>query len=429
MAQVVIVNLWGKRLGALSEDERNGDLLFQYDKSFLQLGLNVSPFHMTIEDGDRIYSFPNHNNNSTFKGLPGLLADSLPDNYGNAVIQAWLAANGRASTNLTPIETMLFIGSRGMGALEFEPASRPEPKRSSPVDIDNLVKIANRILNDRENFTTSLSKNEQEGLADILKIGVSAGGARAKAIIAYNPKTKEVRSGQVKAPKGFSYWLIKFDGVTDNQLGGTYGYGRVEMAYSMMARQAGINMTECMLLEESDRAHFMTRRFDRDDDGNKIHMQSFCALRHFDYNLVGHYSYEQLFESMRSLGLPYPDADQLYRRMVFNVISRNCDDHTKNFAFLMNPNGEWKLSPAFDLCHSYRPDSHWVSSQSLTINMKRDAFTKEDFLLVAKKMNIKKPGQIIDEVSAAVMNWDSFAREVNVNPNLRKAIKTTFISV
>ena len=429
MAQVVTVNLWGKRLGALSEDERTGNLLFQYDKKFLSLGLNVSPFHMNIGDGDRIYSFPDHNNNSTFKGLPGLLADSLPDNYGNAVIQAWLAANGRASTNLSPIETMLFIGSRGMGALEFEPASRKESKRSSPVDLDTLVKIANRILNDRENFSTNLSKNDQEALADILKIGVSAGGARAKAIIAYNPKTKEVRSGQVMAPNGFSYWLIKFDGVTDKQLGETYGYGRVEMAYSLMAKQAGITMTECMLLEENNRAHFMTKRFDRDEDGNKIHMQSFCALCHFDYNAVGLYSYEQLFESMRSLGLPYPDAEQLFRRMVFNVLSRNCDDHTKNFAFLMSPNGEWRLSPAFDICHSYRPGSHWVSSQSLTVNVKRDSFSKEDFLSVAKKMNIKKAVHIVDEVSSAIAQWDRFANEVAVEINLRQAIKTTFISL
>lgn len=429
MAQVVIVNLWGKRLGALSEDERTGNLIFQYDKNFLSLGLNVSPFHMNIEDGDRIYSFPDHNNNSTFKGLPGLLADSLPDNYGNAVIRAWLAANGRASTNLSPIETMLFIGSRGMGALEFEPASRKEPKRSSPVDVDNLVKIANRILNDRENFSANLSKNEREALADILKIGVSAGGARAKAIIAYNPKTKEVRSGQVKAPRDFSYWLIKFDGVTDKQLGETYGYGRVEMAYSLMAKQAGINMTECMLLEENNRAHFMTKRFDRDEDGNKIHMQSFCALRHFDYNEVGLYSYEQLFESMRTLGLHYQDAEQLFRRMVFNVLSRNCDDHTKNFAFLMSPTGEWKLSPAFDVCHSYHPGSHWVSSQSLTVNMKRDSFSKDDFLMVAKKMNIKKAVHILDEVSSAIAQWDRFANEVTVDINLRQAIKTTFISL
>jgi serine/threonine-protein kinase HipA len=429
MAQVVIVNLWGKRLGALSEDERTGNLLFQYDRNFLRLGLNVSPFHMNINEGDRVYFFPEHTTNSTFKGLPGLLADSLPDNYGNAVIQAWLAANGRGSGKLSPIETMLFIGSRAMGALEFEPAFRQDPKRSSPIEVDSLVNIANRILNDRENFSTNLSEKEQEGLADILKVGVSAGGARAKAIIAYNPKTKEVRSGQVKAPKNFSYWLIKFDGVTDKQLGVASGYGRVEMAYSLMAKHAGINMTECTLLEENDRAHFMTKRFDRDDDGNKIHMQSFCALRHFDYNAVGYYSYEQLFETMRVLGLPYNEAEQLFRRLVFNVLSRNCDDHTKNFAFLMSPDGEWRLSPAFDVCHSYRPGSHWVSSQSLTVNMKRDNFIREDFLLVAKKMNIKKAAQIIDEVSDAISQWTGFANEIGVEKKLRQAIMGTFITL
>ncbi|HAS59088.1 MAG TPA: toxin HipA, partial [Algoriphagus sp.] len=357
----------------------------------------------------------------------GLLADMLPDKYGNQLINAWLVQNGRPSDSLNPVELLCFIGKRGVGALEIKPALRTETGRASSLELESLVGIAQKVLNSKENFQTDLSLEEEEALADILKIGTSAGGARAKAVIAFNPKTGEVKSGQVKAPKGFSHWIIKFDGVHDSQFGATAGYGRVEMAYYLMAKEAGIEMNECRLLEENGRAHFMTKRFDRTDSGEKIHMQSLCGIRHFDFNQVGVYSYEQVFETMRMLRLTYPEAEQQFVRMVFNVLARNCDDHTKNFAFLMDQSGKWALSPAYDICHAYRPGSIWVSRQSLQVNGKREEITDSDFLEVAKKMNIKRPEEKIEQVKQAVKRWKEFAVEAKVEPRLRDSIQETLL--
>jgi serine/threonine-protein kinase HipA len=290
-----------------------------------------------------------------------------------------------------------------------------------------LIHIAQEILSGRQLFNTDLSADEAKALSDILKIGTSAGGARAKAVIAFNPETNEIRSGQADVPKGFMHWLLKFDGVSDQQLGTSSGYGRVEMAYYLMAQDAVIEMTECRLLEENDRAHFMTKRFDREDGNEKLHIQSFCAIAHYDFNEINLFSYEQLFETMRSMLLPYTDAEQLYRRMVFNVMARNCDDHTKNFSFIMDKTGQWKLAPAFDICHSYRPGSSWVSQHSLSINGKRQNITRNDLLEVAKKMNIKKADAIINQVSEAVSNWSEFAQQTNVNTELKEAIEKTLL--
>ncbi|MBI4649172.1 MAG: type II toxin-antitoxin system HipA family toxin [Bacteroidia bacterium] len=430
MISTAFVNIWNKRVGAIAWDHTTGIGSFEFEPSFLKNNLDLSPLKMPVmEAAGRIFSFPELRNNNAFKGLPGLLADILPDRYGNALIDAWLARNGRPSGSMNPVEMLCFIGKRGMGALEFEP---PEPKgnnTSTKIEINDLVQIANDILTGRKNFSASLSENEEKALLDILKIGSSTGGARAKAVIAYNPKTKEVRSGQVAAPKGFTHWLIKFDGVTDKQLGNTHGYGRVEMAYHLMTKDAGIEMTECMLLEKNDRAHFMTRRFDREQSKEKLHMQSFCAMQHYDFNDVNSYSYEQLFETMRLLGLPYPQAEQLFRCMVFNVLSRNCDDHTKNFAFVMDKTGKWKLSHAFDVCHSYRPESPWVSQQALSVNGKRKNITRDDFLSVAWQMNIKKAESIINQINDVVQNWNKYAKKTGVDNKLTKAIKQTLLKV
>jgi serine/threonine-protein kinase HipA len=309
----------------------------------------------------------------------------LPDKYGNQLINAWLAQNNRPTNSLNPVELLCFIGERGVGALEIKPSLRKDAAQATSLEIESLVVIAAKVLNSKQGFTWDLTREEESALADILKIGTSAGGARAKAVIAYNPQTGEVKNGQVKAPRGFSHWIIKFDGVHDSQVGATAGYGRVEMAYYLMAKVAGIEMTECRILEENGRAHFMTKRFDRTEDGEKIHMQSLCGLRHFDFNQVGYYSYEQVFETMRMLRLTYPEAEQLFLRMVFNVLARNCDDHTKNFAFLMDRDGRWTLSPAYDICHAYRPGSLWVSAQSLMVNGKRDGIGDDDFLEIAQK--------------------------------------------
>jgi len=316
-----------------------------------------------------------------------------------------------------------------MGALEFEPVTPKTSDVATTIEISGLIDIASTILNNRQEFSTKLSKDEEKALLDILKIGTSAGGARAKALIAYNEETNEVRSGQTAAPKGFEQWLIKFDGVHDSQFGESYGYGRVEMAYHLMAIDCGIEMMECRLLEEHDRAHFMTRRFDRIENGDKLHVQTWCAMSHLDFQNVGAYSYEELFQTMRSLGLPYPQAEQLFRRMAFNVIARNCDDHTKNFAFTMDRKGEWALSPAYDICHAYRPGSIWVSQQSLSVNGKREGINRADLLAVAKQMNIKKADGLIAEVQGVVDNWMKYASDTKVEKELAKAIAATLLKI
>jgi len=427
--ETAYVNIWGKRVGAIAWDSSTATGAFEFEPSFIRNGWDLSPLIMPLKEAsERIFSFPELRNSEAFKGLPGLIADSLPDRYGNEIINNWLSRRGRPSNSLNPIEMLCFIGKRGMGALEFEPNEPGISDRSVKIEIDELVKMANDILTGRQDFTTNISENEEKALLDILKISTSAGGARAKAVIAYNPVTGEVRSGQLLAPKGFTHWLIKFDGVADSQFGASSGYGRVEMAYYHMAKEAGIEMTECRLLEENGRAHFMTRRFDREQGKDKIHMQSFCAMQHYDFNKVNSYSYEQLFETMRLLSLPYTAADQLFRRMVFNVTARNCDDHTKNFAFTLEKDGEWKLSPAFDVCHSYRPGSVWVSQQSLSVNGKRQMITRDDFFTVAKQMNIKKASNIVDQVNEAVKKWSGYAEEVSVDSKLRESIDKTLIT-
>jgi len=432
MVDVAEIWIWDQLAGVVLWDDTEQLGSFEFDSNFLQSGIDISPVKMPLGQGKRIYSFPELRKSrgdvfDTFKGLPGLLADMLPDKYGNQLINTWLIQNGRQADSLNPVEQLCFIGKRGVGALEIKPSLRQDSGKATHLEIDSLVHIAGKILNSRADFQADLSSEEQSALSDILKIGTSAGGARAKAVIAFNPKTGEVKSGQVKAPAGFSYWIIKFDGVHDSQFGASAGYGRVEMAYYLMAKAAGIRMSECRLLEENGRAHFMTMRFDRLDTGQKIHMQSLCGLRHFDFNQVGFYSYEQVFETMRMLRLPYPEAEELFVRMVFNVLARNCDDHTKNFAFLMDQTGNWSLSPAYDICYAYRPGSIWVSSQSLMVNGKRENINDADFLEVARQMNIKKPEEKIEQVKLAVGRWGEFAEEVGVEPSLREGIKETLL--
>ena len=428
MVTTAFVKLWGARVGAVAWDSATSLGSFEYDSSFLKNDWNLAPLKMPLaQAGRRIFSFPELRGSSTFRGLPGLLADVLPDRYGNALINAWLTKQGRATNSLNPVETLCFIGSRGMGALEFEPARFEAKGPASKIVLASIIDIAEEILAGRRDFSATLASNEEKALLDVLKIGTSAGGARAKAIIAYNPKSQEIRSGQATAPNGFAHWLIKFDGVTDRQFGASSGYGRVEMAYHLMATAAGIAMTECQLLEENGRAHFMTKRFDRAADNTKLHVQSFCALQHYDFNQVSLFSYEQLFETMRQLALPYPQAEQLYRRMAFNVMGRNCDDHTKNFAFILNKEGKWALSPAYDVCHAYRPGSEWVSQHALSINGKRTAITKADLLAVARQMNIKKAGGILRQIAGVISSWGEYAGKVGVDAPLKAAIAKTLV--
>jgi serine/threonine-protein kinase HipA len=431
---VAEVKIWGELAGAVSWNEETGLASFEYDPDFKKLNWDLAPFKMPVSSSGKIITFPElrkdkNAESDTFKGLPGLLADTLPDKYGNQLINMWLAQQGRPQDSMNPVEMLCFIGTRGMGALEFEPATFRENKRTFSIEMESLVDIARKILSGREAFTTNLHKDDEKAVLEILKIGTSAGGARPKAVIAYNEKTGEVKSGQTKAPNGFEHWLIKLDGVSDVQLGVTKGYGRVEMAYYNMAIACGIVMMPSRLLEENGRAHFMTKRFDREGGDIKHHIQTFCALQHFDYNLITSFSYEQLFQTMRELKLTYPDAEQMYRRMVFNVIARNCDDHTKNFSFRLKKGARWELAPAYDVCHAYKPDHRWVSHHALSINGKRTAITKEDLLIIGKSIGNKKATSIITEINDTVNQWKKFADEVNVPPEIRDEIAGTLIDL
>ncbi len=429
-----IVNIWGKMAGAVAWDEKSGWASFEYDPAFKRLGWELSPLKMPLSTEQRIYSFPELRKETgssfdTFKGLPGLLADMLPDRYGNELINLWLAQQGRPENSMNSVEMLCFIGKRGMGALEIEPTILKQNVNTFSVEINSLVEIASKMLSKKEPFVANLKSDEEKAMREILKIGTSAGGARPKAVIAYNEKTGEVRSGQTRAPEGFEHWLLKLDGVSEVQLGATHGYGRVEYAYYLMALDCGIEMMPCRLLEENGRAHFMTRRFDREGSYTKHHIQTFCAMKHFDYNRVNSYSYEQLFQTMRELKLTYAEAEQMFRRMVFNVIARNCDDHSKNFSFILKQGDRWRLAPAYDLCHAYRPGSEWVSRHALSVNGKRENITREDLIVIGRSIRNKKAEEIIDQVNDTVHNWNYYADKAGVDKDKKVSIDKTLISL
>jgi serine/threonine-protein kinase HipA len=426
MVDAAEVKIWGELAGAVRWDETQQLGYFQYGSKFIRRQWDLSPIKMPISEGSRIYSFPElrlarTETEDTFKGLPGLLSDALPDKYGNKLINIWLARQGRQEDSMNPVEKLCFIGTRGMGALEFEPAQIKTGTKSFSLELDSLVEIAKKMLNERETFLTNLNKDEEQAMMEILKIGTSAGGARPKAVITYNPKTKEVRSGQGNVTKGFEHWLLKLDGVSGEQFGESSGWGRVEYAYYLMATDSGIDMSECQLLEENGRAHFMTKRFDR--QGNiKHHIQSLCGLQHYDFNDMFGYSYEQVFLTMRLLRLTYPEAEQMFRRMVFNVLATNYDDHTKNFSFILKKDAQWQLAPAYDLCYSFDPTNHWVSKQTLSVNGKRLAIAREDLMTIAKDNNIKKGEKIISEINSKVRSWNKYAEQAKVRNDLKERI-------
>lgn len=423
MITTAFVKIWGETVGAVAWNAESGLASFEYDPKFINTKTDLAPLKMPIINSmKRIFSFPELRDIKTFKGLPGLLADVLPDDYGNQLINSWLAQNGRPENSMNPVELLCFIGTRGMGALEFEPSQLKTTKRAFDIEVDNLIRISQKMLSKRDRFETNLSEDEQQAMLDILKIGTSAGGARPKAIIAFNEKTGQVKSGQTSAPKGFEHWLLKLDTVSDVQFGESTGFGRIEMAYYLMAKACEIDMMECRLLEEKGRAHFMTKRFDRECGEQKHHIQTLCAMQHYDFSQNTSFSYEQLFQTMRLLRLPYPEAEQMYRRMVFNVIARNCDDHTKNFAFRLKKDGNWELAPAYDICFAYRPGSDWVSQHNLSINGKRKDITKADLLQIAKSMNIKKAEAIIQKISDTVTNWHEYAAIAKVDTKLKETI-------
>lgn len=411
------VLLWGSVIGAVTwlEDREIG--VFQYVPEFLSSNIQLAPLMMPLAEFP--YQFAALARN-TFKGLPGLLADSLPDKFGNALIDAWLASQGRTAASFHPVERLCYIGSRGMGALEFEPALLQPPSKSKAIEVAKLVELANRILDERANLSGIFSgSDDREVIEDILRVGTSAGGARAKAILAWNPKTNEFRSGQVDVKEGFEHWLMKFDGVTNNlnlELSDPSGYGKIEYAYYLMAVGAGIKMEACRLHHEGGRSHFMTKRFDRTATGVKLHMQSLGAIAHYDYNQPASYSYEQAIQVIRRLGLPREDLDQQVLRAIFNVVGRNPDDHVKNIAFLMNRRGKYRLSPAFDISYSWNPRGEWTSRHQMSINSKRDEIEREDLIALAKVASIKKTraNDMIDQVIETVRNWPDFAEKAGI---------------
>ncbi len=426
MVDVAEIRIWGLMVGAIRWDDEKQLGYFQYDSKFIQKGWDLSPIKLPIAHGTQIYSFPElrkgrNETEDTFKGLPGFLSDALPDKYGNKLINIWLAQQGRPENSMNPVEKLCFIGTRGMGALEFNPATITTGVRTFSLELDRLVDIAQKMLHERESFLTHLTKDDEKSMLDILKIGTSAGGARPKAVIAFNPKTKEVRSGQGNVPSGFEHWLLKLDGVSGEQFGESSGWGRVEYAYYLMAQNCKININKSQLLEENGRAHFMTKRFDR--EGNiKHHIQTLCGLQHFDFNDMYGYSYEQIFQTMRILRLTYADAEQMFRRMVFNVLATNYDDHTKNFSFMLKKDGKWQLAPAYDLCFSFDSTNHWVSQQTLSVNNKRLKISVEDLMAIANDNNIKKGKIIIQEMNKVIANWKKYASLAGVRPDLAERI-------
>ncbi len=416
-----LVSLWGETAGAVSWLDDRSYAIFEYDPGFLKHGLDIAPIHMNLEDarhGDSKFSFPALNKD-TYMGLPGLLADALPDKFGNRIIDSWLAHNGRDSVGFSPVERLCYTGKRGMGALEFSPAITGKYDTAVPVEVPDLVQLTQQIMQQRNKLDVKLSNSEQDNadaIVDILRVGTSAGGARPKAVIAMDTRGNVI-SGQGEVPPGYDYWILKFDGVTDLELGEPKSYGRIEYAYYLMAKAAGINMTACRLLEENGRAHFITKRFDR-ANGQKIHMQTLCGIAHYDFNMAGAYSYEQAFMVMRQLRLSKAEAEQQYRRMLFNIIARNLDDHTKNISFLMTADGKWHLSPAYDVTYSHNPAGQWTSQHQMSLNGKRDNFTREDLIQAGEAISLFKPENVLNDVMSAVEHWADYAKDAGLKKEL-----------
>ena len=424
MVTLAYINIWGQRAGVVMWNENTESAVFEYEPSFERLGLNLSPILMPLNP-HRSYQFTSISKD-TFMGLPGLLADALPDAYGKVLLDRWLATIGRSFAN--PVERLCYQGKRSMGALEFEPAQDTFLEKDTRIEIDSLVEVAREALNQKSKLDTNLSQDRKEALINIIKVGTSAGGQRAKAVIAYNEKTQEVRSGQIDAPEGFEHWLLKLDGVTNQELGDPKFYGLIEYAYYLMAKDAGIEMMPCRILPENGRSHFMTKRFDRVGGKEKLHMQTLCGIAHYDYKMLRAYSYEQAFLVMRQLRLPYFQAEEMFRRMVFNVVARNQDDHTKNISFLMDKTGKWRLSPAYDVSWSYNPEGKWTSQHQMSINNKWSNFTMDDLLTVASSMNIKSPREIIEKTIDVVAHWPVYAASLGIPKDTIEVINSTLIT-
>ncbi|HEY0892389.1 MAG TPA: type II toxin-antitoxin system HipA family toxin [Cellvibrio sp.] len=430
MQNLAEVWLWDKLVGALAWAPNTASATFEYTPEWGRTGVQIAPLHMPSQvDGTRIFHFPQLNRD-TYKGLPACFADTLPDDFGNAVINAWLARNGRDPQSFNPLERLLYSGKRGMGALEYAPALRQAQSGNNKFELDSLIGMAQQVLDQRAGVSSQLHNAGNDDLTAILQVGTSAGGARAKALVAINKDRTEIRSGQVDAPEGFEHYLLKFDGIVEHgnnreTFGDPQGFGRMEYAYYLMAKAAGIAMTPCELLMDGERAHFLTQRFDRIGN-HKLHYQSLCAMDHADFKMPGHYSYEQLFAVARQLRLTRAEAVEIYRRMVFNIIARNHDDHSKNVGFILSgPRAQWQLAPAFDIAYSYKPGSPWVNSHQLSANGKRDNFVRDDLLVVAKLISnfTKEAKLIIQQTLDVVSQWESYARTAAVPASFTREIQ------
>ena len=406
-------------VGLVYWDSARGAANFEYDPGFMRGGLELSPLMMPLQTG-LVYSFAELNR-ETFKGLPGLLADCLPDTFGNALIDEWLTRHGRSPGSYNSVERLCYQGVRSMGALTFEPAEKQITNTASRLEVDALIEATQRVLHQKGTLKAKMTTDDKAMLA-VLKVGTSAGGARAKAVIGWNAKTGEIRSGQGDLPKGFSHWIIKLDGVHAQSMGASKHYGRMEYVYAQMAKAGGIEMSECHLWEENERAHFMTKRFDRVGN-SRVHMQTLSGMAHMDYRMPGAYSYEQVFQTMRSLHLPFPQMEQMYRRMLFNLVARNQDDHVKNVSFLMDDEGGWRLSPAYDLTYCYNPVGAYTSAHQLRVNGKVDGFTKSDLEQVAATLSLKKPMTMLEQVLDSVSQWPALAKQAGIPKAQSKRIQ------
>jgi len=426
------VEIWGKSVGAAIWDNSRDLAIFEFEKKFVNLGIDLAPIKMPLEElqsGNTIYSFP-HLNEITFKKMPGMLADSLPDKFGNKLIDIWLAQNGRSPNDFTPVERLCYVGKKAMGALEFQKALIADKVSTEEIQLKDLVAIANKVVSQKDALKTTFEVGETKALEQIIKVGTSAGGIRPKAIIAMNKKNGKIISGQINASEDYEHWILKFDGIQDDIFGDPKGYGIIEYIYYKMAIEAKIIMTECKLLKEGSRSHFMTKRFDR-ENGKKIHMQTLTGIAHYDFNNIGSTSYEQLFQVMRKLKLGNDEMEQMYRRLVFNIVAKNQDDHTKNTSFILPENGVWKLSPAYDITYSYNPEKgRNTNKHQMSVNGKRENITRNDLLNIANDINIKKATNIIDEVVESVSKWPNLAKEYGLkNEKIQKIYNTLELSL
>jgi serine/threonine-protein kinase HipA len=414
----VEVFLWGKRVGVTVLDPQYGFYAFRYTPEFRKLGIEPAPLQMPTNP-DRTHLFTDLPV-ETYRRLPALLSDALPDDFGNALIDRWMADRGISAQDITPLDRLAYMSNRAMGALEFKPARGPASKTPVAIQMSELVNVARKAVTG----TIEDDDHANAALRSIIEVGTSAGGARAKAVIAWNPKTEEIRSGQIDAPPGFEHWLLKFDGMgKDKDLGASQAYGRIEFAYSLMARHAGIVMSDCRLLEENGRAHFMTRRFDRDAGNVRHHVQTLCAMSHVDYRKIGTNSYAQLFDAASQLKLPYLDLEEIFRRMAFNVMGSNCDDHSKNFSFMLKRGSNWKLAPAYDVTFAYSPTSQWTHQHLMSVNGKFKDFNRDDLLEVADRFGIGTAPHVLERVRDAIRDWRKFAKEAEVPPTSTQEIE------